>query len=669
MADAQEKNTETVAQEAAETEGGDDETQPYVRLDRNDGLDAVHKEAPQHQETGDTPQQEAETDDALLEEFDRLSSSESVPDQHGPSPSNKRRNQLSPRKAMASAAAEDLYADAEDSRVDSGSTSTTTSKARKRREKETANEAISDATTAMAGVNIQKQNMAKDMKSFVRSAFPSIGLSSWMVVAMSELPESIILQLSALLPTYLKSAADIDMNVITQMLDEADDVKKIHIMMAYQSYLMHQAMGLPTDSPAQQDVVSTNANGTDLSEPEAEEHDLPLMSDDISRSPTDHESDNMNDSDQLGDVEFEPYAFDAGEEADGYATLAQDLNNGNYQASQIRERQPAGQGDKARWQCVEYDQFDAALWQEGAGITAEEVTEREQLMAKHLACLPEYLKTAAIKRINYKPWTSNLPCGKQPLFLANGWCDGQCKYHLLFDICANGKGHDMHQFRGRVNCADPHGPGHGKRTWAWIDMVLGHAERSTTRDTCMMLAKNWKPQVLQALAHRKWMDTCNAERAAGRDDPQTAAKKRTEAERRQLQSEADAAAADRAQPPTPAPTRTARQRRGSDRQPQQRQEPRRDTVWDRMPDAVRQDARFVDTIPANRSAPQDLGQRRVSTPHPAAQPQRPRDERRRPPRMRQTALDGANPAPSRRERDRQALRRHGPGRPYRRDTH
>ena len=65
--------------------------------------------------------------------------------------------------------------------------------------------------------------------------------------------------------------------------------------------------------------------------------------------------------------------------------------------------------------------------------------------------------------------------------------------------------------------------------------------------------------MLQALAHRKWMDHCDAERAAGRDDPQTAARARQEAERRQMQADADAAAADRAQENLPA--RISRERR------------------------------------------------------------------------------------------------------------
>ena len=78
----------------------------------------------------------------------------------------------------------------------------------------------------------------------------------------------------------------------------------------------------------------------------------------------------------------------------------------------------------------------------------------------------------------------------------------------------------------------------------------------------------------------------------------------------------------------------------------------RDSVWDRMPDAVRAEARFIDA-PRRRT---NNGERRD---------QRPRRT------MRQTALDGAEPAPSRREQDRQAYprRRHGPGRPRHVDRH
>ena len=196
-------------------------------------------------------------------------------------------------------------------------------------------------------------------------------------------------------------------------------------------------------------------------------------------------------------------------------------------------------------------------------------------------------------------------------------------------------------------------------------MVLGHAERSTTRAACLQLASNWKEQVLQALAHRKWMDHCDAERAAGRDDPQTAARAMQEAERRQLQAEADSAAADRAQENLPA--RISRERRS--REPRNQSERGSNTVWDRMPESVRRDARFTDTIPSNERVAGN-----ATRSNDAAGTSRSHQSERRTPNprshhMRQTALDGSNPQPSRRERERQRGVRHGRGRPDRRDTH
>ena len=171
--------------------------------------------------------------------------------------------------------------------------------------------------------------------------------------------------------------------------------------------------------------------------------------------------------------------------------------------------------------------------------------------------------------------------------------------------------------------------------------------------------------MLQALAHRKWVDHCNAERAAGRDDPQTAARARQEAERRQMQADADAAAADRAQENLPA--RISRERRR--REPRSQPDRGPDTVWDRMPDSVRRDARFTDTIPSHERVAGNATRSNDAAGASRSHQSERRTSNPRSHRMRQTALDGSHPQPSRRERDRQTGVRHGRGRPEHRNTH
>ena len=74
-----------------------------------------------------------------------------------------------------------------------------------------------------------------------------------------------------------------------------------------------------------------------------------------------------------------------------------------------------------------------------------------------------------------------------------------------------------------------------------------HVERTTKSEVCKTLARNWKPQILQACAHRRYIEFCDSERAAGRDTPLNQAKARDEAEKRNLQAEADQRAQQRAQ--------------------------------------------------------------------------------------------------------------------------
>ena len=307
------------------------ETQPYVR-DTGAADDPGQNREPTAADNEEENRKELQGDEDadLLHEFDNLSASDKAcPISEG----RKRRSSLSPRKAMAAAAAEDLYADADESRVDSSSTSTTASKAAKRSKdcngeaSREAARAISDAASSFAEVTITS-TPSKDMKTFVKDQFPQLGLSSFAVNALALLPETIIVQLGALVPTYLKSAADLDMNVIGQMLDEDTDVKKIHLMMAYQSFLMHQAMGLNTDSEAQHESVSTaqqpNTNGS-IPRPEVEEEQASDAHESV-YMPDENESAERDDaSDSLGSVEFSPYAFDAGDASNPYSTLAQEL--------------------------------------------------------------------------------------------------------------------------------------------------------------------------------------------------------------------------------------------------------------------------------------------------------------------------------------------------------
>jgi hypothetical protein len=125
--------TEEAEATEAQLEGDADVTQPYVP----EGDESVL--SLEIVEISDAAGAEVQTEEEqLLEDFENLSTSE----KNG-TEASKRKAENSPRKAMAAAAAEELYADAEGSRVDSGSVSTSTSSKaqRKRKDEEDASQA------------------------------------------------------------------------------------------------------------------------------------------------------------------------------------------------------------------------------------------------------------------------------------------------------------------------------------------------------------------------------------------------------------------------------------------------------------------------------------------------------------------------------------------------